>query len=261
MRCFRNVGLILPLAAALWFAVAASGCSGDRTPAAKLLNRAVDAAQQGKWQEAFQLAQNVLKREAAHPEALVIHAIAAEKLGRIDLALNSARKAAELHPGHFAAQYTLGRLLCDRPGGAAEAMLPLERALKARPGDLNTLLLLGRASSRVNADNTIDYYQALPDAWRNRPEVQNQIAIYYLARRAADRGNLARAKQALGTAYKSAPNNPEIVHNLALFLDHYTPDKAKALGFYNRYLFLIGGNPELNPERARVQARMRELQR
>ena len=140
-------------------------------------------------------------------------------------------------------------------------MLPLERALKARPGDPNTLLLLGRAASRINADNSINYYQMLPAAIQARPEVQTQMAIYYLARRAADPANLVRAKQALNNAYKGAPNNPQIVHNLALFLDYYTPDKSRAHGFYRRYLILIKDNPELNPERAQVQARMRELMR
>lgn len=267
MDCFRKIYRSLPLGAALWLVILAAGCSGDRTPAAVLLNQAVDDARKGNWQEAFQLAQNVLKREAAHPEALVIHAIAAEKLGRIDLALNSARKAAELHPEHFAAQYTLGRMLCDRPGGAAEAMQPLERALKARPGDPNTLLLLGRAASRINADKTIDYYQMLPAEIRNRPEVQNQIAVYYLARRGADRNNLARAQQALAKAYNGAPRNPQIVHNLALYLDYCIPDKGKtvdqyqkAIGFYDRYLKLTVHNPELNPERAQVQARKSKLE-
>lgn len=237
-----------------------TGCSDRRTPAETLLNAAVDAARAGDWDKTFNSAVQVLKRDSGQPDALVLHAIAAEKLGRTDLALNSARKAAELHPGYYAAQYTLGRMLADRPGAAAEAILPLERALKARPRDMNTLILLGRVSGRINADNTIDYYRMLPAATQARPEIQNQIAIYYLARRAADPRNLNRALQALSSAYKSDPDNPEIVHNLALFLDHYYPrDKLKAARFYRRYLTLTRHNPELNPDRARARARMREL--
>ena len=49
--------------------------------------------------------------------------------------------------------------------------------------------------------------------------------------------------------------------NLALFLDYYTPDKSRAYRFYSSYLNSIRNNPELNPERAQVQARMRELKR
>lgn len=261
MRCDRKIGWFVPLLAAFLLVTAFAGCSGNRVPASKMLDQAVDAARQGEWQKVFQLARSVLKHETANPDALVLHAIAAEKLGRIDLALNSARKAAELYPGHFAAQYTLGRLLCARPDSAAAALPPLERALKARPGDPNTLLLLGRAASRINADDSINYYQMLPAAVQARPEVQTQMAIYYLARRAADPANLVRAKEALHNAFKVSNKNPQTVLNLALFLDYYTPDRSRAYRFYRSYLDSIRNDPELNPERAQVRARMRELER
>ncbi len=237
-----------------------AGCSDSRTPTGTLLNSAADAARGGQWENAGKTALKVLKREPSNVNALVLHALASEKLGRDGIALESARKAAELHPDNYAAQYTLGRLLARKPGAAAEAILPLERALKARPGDVNTLLLLGQCSGKINADNTINYYRMLPLETLARPEVQNQIAIYYVARRGAGRNNLELAFKALGAAYKAAPDNPGIVLNLALFLDHHARSGARAAGFYRRYLVLTEHNPELNPTRAQVQARMRAIQ-
>lgn len=237
----------------------AAGCSDRRTPTGALLNSAADAARNGQWDEAGKFALKVLKRDPANADALVLHALASERLGRGELALESARKAAELYPENYAAQYTLGRRLARRPGAAAEAIVPLERALKVRPGDVNTLLLLGQCSGKINADNTIDYYRMLPLDVRARPEVQNQIAIYYVARRGANRHNLELAFKALGLAYKAAPDNPGIVLNLALFLDHHARSGKRAAGFYRRYLILTEHNPELNPTRAQVQARIRAI--
>lgn len=237
----------------------AGGCSGNKETLPQLLSRAVTCGQQGKWQDCEKLAMEVLKRNPEEPYALLLRALAAEHLGRMDVALESARQAAEKAPEDFPCQYTYGRLLAMKHQAAKTALQVLERALKLRPGNRNTLLLLGLCSSRINSDNAIDYYNQLPAGVKSLPEIQTRIAIYYLDRRDRDRQNITLAYNALRNAHKSAPHNPAIVLNLALFLDHYVQNRNVAVKLYRNYLTLTEHNPELNPTRAQVRARMSSM--
>ena len=236
-----------------------SGCGENTVSTDLLLTSAVECARAGKWQACEDNALTVLKRDPANTHALLLRSLAAERLGKKDVAMAMAEQAAENAPEDFSAQYTYGRLLAARGDRAKSAIQGLERALKLRPGNRSTLILLGQCSSKINADNTINYYKALPPAVQKLPEIQTRMAMYYLDRRDRNRKNLTQALQALVNAYKVSSDNPVIVLNLAMFIDHYVKDKKKAYGFYNRYLYLTRHNPELNPTRAQVKARMSAL--
>ncbi len=236
-----------------------TGCGEDAVSTDLLLTSAVECARSGKWQPCEDNAVTVLKRDPANTYALLLRALAAEHLGKQETALAMAKQAAENAPGDFPAQYTYGRLLAAQGSNAKSAIQVLERALKLRPGNRSTLILLGQCSSKINADNTINYYLALPPAVRNLPEIQTRMAMYYLDRRDRSRNNISLALRALSNAYKSANDNPVIVLNLAMFIDRYMRDKKKAYAFYNRYLLLTKHNPELNTTRAQVKARMSTL--
>ncbi|MBR2357943.1 MAG: hypothetical protein IKA65_07970 [Lentisphaeria bacterium] len=241
------------------FLTTLGGCTGKEVSNDVLLTAAVECARTGNWQGCEDNALTVLKRDAVNTHALLLRSIASERLGKLDVAVDTARQAAENAPEDFAAQYNYGRLLAAKPDMAKSAIKVLLRALKLRPGNRNTLILLGQCSSRINADNAIEYYNALPPAVQKLPEIQTRKAIYYLDRRHRDRRNLGLALQALGNAYRAAPDNPGIVLNLAMFLDHYIGNKRKASAFYNRYLIRTEHNPELNPVRAQVKARISAL--
>lgn len=240
-------------------AVMLPGCSGQEISTDALLNNAVQCGRSGDWLGCETNAVNVLKRDPGNTNALLLRALSAEHLDKPSVALESARQAAENAPDNFAVQYSYGRLLAQNPDAAKSAIQVLERALKLRPGNRNTLILLGQCSSRINSDDTLKYYMALPDSVRKLPEIQTCIAIYYLDRRDRNPRNLQLALSSLGNAYKSAPDNPGIVLNLAMFLDHYVKNSRKAIGFYRRYLLLTEHNPELNPTRAQVKARISSL--
>lgn len=236
-----------------------TGCGEDAVSTDLLLTSAVECARTGKWQSCEDNALTVLKRDPANTYALLLRSLAAERMGKNDIAMATAKQAAENAPEYFPAQYTYGRLLAARGNNAKNAIQVLERALKLRPGNRSTLILLGQCSSRINADNTIKYYLALPPEVQNLPEIQTRMAMYYLDRRDRNRKNLTLALRALGNAYKITNDNPVIVLNLAMFIDHYMRDKKKAYAFYNRYLALTRHNPELNNIRAQVKARMSAL--
>ena len=236
-----------------------SGCGENAVSTDVLLTSAVECARTGKWQDCENNALTVLKRDTGNTHALLLRALAAEHLGKKDTALAMAKQAAENTPGDFPAQYTYGRLLAARGDSAKNAIQVLERALKLRPGNRSTLILLGQCSSKINSDNTINYYLALPPEVQRMPEIQTRMAMYYLDRRDRSRNNLTLAFKSLINAYNVSRDNPVIVLNLAMFIDHYIKDKNKAYGFYNRYLHLTQHNPELNPTRAQVKARMSKL--
>mgnify|MGYP000187995133 FL=1 len=46
---------------------------------------------------------------------------------------------------------------------------------------------------------------------------------------------------------------------MGAFLDRYTTSRANARGFYKFFLKLTGGKPEYAAARARVEARLRQL--
>ena len=244
------------LAAVCASAMLLNGCNGREVPVDELLTRAVDCGRSGNWQACEENALAVLKKDPSNSHALLLRSLAAEHQGKGDIALASVRQAAENAPDDFAVQYSYGRLLALKPGQAKEAIQVLERALKLRPRNRNTLLLLGQCGSRINSDKTIEYYLALPESVRRQPEVQTRMAIYYLDRRDQQSRNLDLALRSLASAYNAAPDNPGIVLNLALFLDHYGFNKRKAVAFYERYLNLTKQNPELNPTRAQVKSRI-----
>ena len=67
------------------------------------------------------------------------------------------------------------------------------------------------------------------------------------------------AKQAFMDACRNSKNNPGMVYNMGAFLDRYTTSRANARGFYKFFLKLTGGKPEYAAARARVEARLRQL--
>ena len=263
MKFYCNIvrkffSIVLCTAAALSAAVLC-GCNDHAADVDMQLKKAVETGRLGAWQESEKCALSVLKHDPANAYALLLRSLAAEHLGKLDIALASARQASENAPDYFPAQYSYGRLLAQNPESSKAAVQVLERALKLRPGNRNTLLLLGQCASRLNDDRAIEYYKALPAAVQKQPEIQTRIAIYYLDRRDRDKANLVLAYNALRDAYQKKPDNPVIVLNMALFLDHYARNKALAVGFYNRFLRLTEHNPELNPTRAQVIARKSQL--
>ena len=252
-KIFRHTLLLLGSTVLLFVA----GCGKNHNGA--LLNQAVADARANNWQECEKNAVSVLKDNPIEPSALLLRAIAAENLGKLDVARESARLAAENAPSSFAAQYTYGRLLAMRPDSTKNAVQVLKRALELRPDDVNTLILLGQSCSKLNSDEAITYFTKLPSEVLQKPEIRTSMAIYYLDRRDSNRAYMRLGEIMLGNAYRTAPNKPEVVLNLALYIDHYQHKRSRAKGFYQRYLRLTENNPELNPTRAQVKARISKL--
>ena len=247
----------------LWlFAAAAAlltaGCGPDPEVKAENLNNAVESGKAGNWQDCEKYSLAVLEDDPAEPNALLLRAIASEQLGKLDIARESARRAAENAPKSFAAQYTYGRLLSMRPDSTENAIRVLKRALELRPDDNNTLMLLGLCCSKINSDEAIRYFLALPIEVRKDPAVQTHMAIYYLLRKNTQSNAHKLVETALGNAYRIDPKNPEVVLNIARYLDHYRKSRY-AINYYRDYLKMTEGDPAQNTTRAQVKARINKL--
>ena len=219
----------------------AAGC-GSRT-ANGCLAEASERASGGDWSGALKLARRAVELEPDNVAALIFRATACEKCGERDLALDSALQAVKVNPESFAAQYTLGRLYSADPARYADALNALEQAYRLKPDDTNTLILLCNVAVAMRSRQAVNYLA-----------LDNQLGVALV-----HSGNFNAAKQAFMDACRNSKNNPGMVYNMGAFLDRYTTSRANARGFYKFFLKLTGGKPEYAAARARVEARLRQL--
>ena len=232
----------------------AAGC-GSRT-ANGCLAEASERASGGDWSGALKLARRAVELEPDNVAALIFRATACEKCGERDLALDSALQAVKVNPESFAAQYTLGRLYSADPARYADALNALEQAYRLKPDDTNTLILLCNVAVAMRSRQAVNYLLQLkrrPEVAKN-PALDNQLGVALV-----HSGNFNAAKQAFMDACRNSKNNPGMVYNMGAFLDRYTTSRANARGFYKFFLKLTGGKPEYAAARARVEARLRQL--
>ena len=117
------------------------GCSEPEAPAGTLLNQAAEKASTGSWAAAGDLAERALKQDKTNADAFMLLALSRNNLDAREEAVSYAIQAARLKPELFIAQYTLGMLLSAN-GKPDLALKALKDALRLRPGDVNTLILL-----------------------------------------------------------------------------------------------------------------------
>jgi len=89
----------------------------------------------GRYKEAFAVLSAALEQNPAAPDLLYDHAMAAEKVDRVDILEVSLRKLIELRPDHAHAYNALGYTLADRNQRLDEARGLIETALKLAPDD------------------------------------------------------------------------------------------------------------------------------
>jgi tetratricopeptide (TPR) repeat protein len=233
-----------------------SGCGGPPLSTQALLNKALDEASRGEWEEALDYLETVTEREPNNIAALIFKALAYEGCGKDDLALNAARLAVKNAPDDFQAQYTLGRLYSKDQQKMQDAITPLLRAREIKPDDSDTLLLLGRCSTTLKLDSAIKYYKQLlkNKKFIKSADLWNEMGIYY-----AERKQIRRAAVCLVKAYKLAPSKALIVLNFATFRDQYVGDPKGALGFYKKYLRIAVPSPNSEMQRKRVEERIKKI--
>ena len=106
--------------------------------------------------EAFEVLNKALEKLPNHPELLYDHAMAAEKIDRIDVMEASLKKLIQVKPDHAHAYNALGYTLADRTTRYEEAKQYLDQALKLAPDDAFILDSMGWLQFRMK-----DYAQAI----------------------------------------------------------------------------------------------------
>jgi tetratricopeptide (TPR) repeat protein len=87
------------------------------------------------YQEAFDVLGRALDKLPDYPDLLYDHAMAAEKVNRLDVLEGNLRKLIQIRPDHAHAHNALGYTLADRNERLEEARRLIETALKLAPED------------------------------------------------------------------------------------------------------------------------------
>ncbi len=256
-KTFKYTVMTVSIASVAAMLVSLSACNRTSSmTTTELLDQATSAAQGGKWNTTLKFVKVAVEREPANAPAFILLAMAYENTGKNEQAIEAARKAVKLEPDNFLAQYTLGRLYAIDQNKLQDAVEPLLRALKLRPGDSDTLLLLADCCQKLNLPKTPDYYNlivALP-AFKNRHEPWNQLGVYY-----AEKGNLRNAAACFKQAYAIAPENHMVLLNFGIFFDKYLRQSERALKYYQRYMDITAKNPEMEQKKQEIKARIKDL--
>ena len=190
-------------------------CSEQEAGPGTLLNQAADKAAEGNWAAADQLAAGALKQKKDDPDALMLLALARNSLDARDEAVSYAIQAARLKPDSFTAQYIQGMLLSSN-GKPDLALKALKDALRLRPDDVNTLILLVENSIAARRySDAAQYLKILArnPAYQKTSYVWNGLGTCYAVSAPEMALRYFRMAETL------LPNDPVAALNLAVLYD------------------------------------------
>ena len=120
------------------------------------------------YQEAFDVLGQALAKMPDYPDLLYDHAMAAEKVNRLDILEANLRQLIKIRPDHAHAYNALGYTLADRKQRIEEAYRLIETALKLAPDDPFIQDSMGWVLHRMGRNKEgLDYLQR---AFKQRPD-------------------------------------------------------------------------------------------
>jgi len=122
------------------------------------------------YNEAFQLLGEALQKMPDYPDLLYDHAMAAEKVNRIDVLERNLRKLIQLRPDHAHAYNALGYTLADRSERLPEARELIEKALALAPEDAFIMDSMGWVLYRLGQPR--EALEHLRRAYTVRPDAE-----------------------------------------------------------------------------------------
>ena len=165
------------------------------------------------YQEAFDLLGNALEKMPNAPDLLYDHAMAAEKVDRIDVLETNLRKLIKIRPDHAHAYNALGYTFADRNQRIEEAHDLIQTALKLAPEDPFILDSMGWVLFRMGrGEEGLDYLQK---AYKQRPDAE--IAAH-LGEVLWTLGRHDEARRVWDGAIKEHPNNEALQKTVNRFL-------------------------------------------
>ncbi|HYC45449.1 MAG TPA: tetratricopeptide repeat protein [Burkholderiales bacterium] len=127
------------------------------------------------YKEAFELLGEALKKMPDSPDLLYDHAMAAEKLDRIDILETNLRRVIKLRPDHAHAYNALGYTFADRNQRLEEARQLIEKALSLSPNDAFIMDSMGWVLYRLGRNK--EALEHLQRAYELRPDAE--IAAHF----------------------------------------------------------------------------------
>lgn len=107
----------------------------------------------GRYQEAYDLLGRALEKLPSHPDLLYDHAMAAEKLDKLDVMEKDLRRLIELKPDHAHAYNALGYTFAERGIRLDEARTLVQKALELAPDDPFILDSMGWVDFRMGQND------------------------------------------------------------------------------------------------------------
>jgi predicted TPR repeat methyltransferase len=179
----------------------------------KIINQAITAHQEGRFEEAEYLYREILKVE---PKSNLIHynlGFLLQKLGRLEEAEVSYRQAITLKPDYFEAHLNLGKMLKGL-GRLEEAEVSYRQAITLKPDYFEAHLNLGNMLKGLGRleEAELSYRQAITSK-PDYAEAHNNLGITLKML-----GRLEEAEVSYRQAITSKPRLAEIHNNLGLTL-------------------------------------------
>lgn len=173
---------------------------------AQLLREAKD------YNGVYELLSRALATRPDSPELLYDHAMAAERVNKLDVLEKDLRHLIQIKPDYAQAYNALGYTLADRTNRLAEAVALLDHALKLAPNDAFILDSMGWAQYRQgNLDKSLDYLQRA-FALRKDPEIAAHLGEVLWVK-----GNRDEARKLWQTALDSNPQNQALLDVMQKF--------------------------------------------
>jgi tetratricopeptide (TPR) repeat protein len=165
------------------------------------------------YEEAFDVLGQALEKMPNAPDLLYDHAMAAEKVDRIDVVEASLRKLIKIRPDHAHAYNALGYTFADRNQRVEEAHDLIQTALKLAPDDPFIQDSMGWVLYRMGRnEESLDYLQR---AYKQRPDAE--IAAH-LGEVLWALGRREEARRIWGGALKDHPKNEALQKTVERFL-------------------------------------------
>ena len=167
----------------------------------------------GAHQEVFDLLSNGLMKLPDYPELLYDRAMAAEKIGKIDILEKDLRKLIQLKPDHAHAHNALGYSFAEHGNRLPEALELIEKAIRLSPEDPYIIDSLGWVHYRMgNLNKGVSY---LKQAFVIKPDPE--IAAH-LGEVLWMQGTKEEAKEIWRSTIKIHPENEVLLNTMKKFM-------------------------------------------
>jgi tetratricopeptide (TPR) repeat protein len=167
----------------------------------------------GRYHDAYDLLGRALEKLPNYPDLLYDHAMAAEKLDKLDVLEANLRKLIQLKPDHAHAYNALGYTLADRNLRLEEARELIAQALKLAPDDPFIMDSMGWVEFRLG--NLGASLEILRRAFQTRadPEIAAHLGEVLWVK-----GEREEAKSVWQSALKDHPENETLRNTVKRFL-------------------------------------------